>query len=395
MNLIKDRDARTKSRKKAKDKFDKMINFSIAPLENKKCTLALERSEGYVRLLDEGSIITASNDLDLYIKKGAIRKYVNGQNTKLTMRSIYGDIAEEYFKTPDEPLNIDNKYEGTINIGHHDFATFPFIVGTWTQDDLKVVNNGDGRKGLDVDLKLNPLHPLVQALEIQGIPVGVSVEMYLHVDEKATDELAEEKNIYAPVVDEIFISDFAIVGECGNVGSSDSVILQGVKMAKEEIVAEVTEEETIESPEEEVTEEVTEEVEETTEDVAEVTEGEEEEDETAESEAEEDIEEESTEEAETEEEVSEEDVDEEDSSDTVLEALDSLQSEITTLKEQIESLKKTNKKLSKKLKAKNEADEKFMEKFKGLEVSFGEKKEEVKELNSDQLYENGDGRGVL
>lgn len=393
MNLIKDRDARTKSRKKAKDKFDKDITLSLVPMDNKKCTLALERSEGYVRLLDEGSIVTASGDLDLYIKKGAIRKYVNGKNTKLTMRSIYGDIAEEYFKTPDEPLNIDNKYEGTINIGHQDFATFPFIVGTWTQDDLKVVNNGDGRKGLDVDLKLNPLHPLVQALEIQGIPVGVSVEMYLHVDEKATDELAEEQNIYAPVVDEIFISDFAIVGECGNVGSSDSVILQGVKMAKEEIVAEVTEEETIESPDEEVTEEVTEEVEETTEDVAEVTEGEEEEDETAESEAEEDIEEESTEEAETEEEVSEEDVDEEDSSDTVLEALDSLQSEITTLKEQIESLKKTNKKLSKKLKAKNEADEKFMEKFKGLEVSFGEKKEEVKEEVTHTPYATGDGIG--
>lgn len=393
MNLIKDRDARTKNRKKAKDKFDKNITLSLVPMDNKKCTLAFERSEGYVRLLDEGSIVTASGDLDLYIKKGAIRKYVYGNNKKLTMRSIYGDIAEEYFKNPDEPLNIDNKYEGTINIGHQDFATFPFIVGTWTQDDLKVVNNGDGRKGLDVDLKLNPLHPLVQALEIQGIPVGVSVEMYLHVDEKATDELAEEKNIYAPVVDEIFISDFAIVGECGNVGSSDSVILQGVKMAKEEIVAEVTEEETIESPEEEVTEEVTEEVEETTEDVAEATEGEEEEDETAESEAEEDIEEESTEEAETEEEVSEEDVDEEDTSDTVLEALDSLQSEITTLKEQLEALKKTNKKLSKKLKAKNEADEKFMEKFKGLEVSFGEKKEEVKEEVTHTPYATGDGIG--
>lgn len=390
MNLIKDRDARTKSRKKAKDKFDKIIDFAVTPLENKKCTLALSRSEGDVRLLDEGSIVTASNDLDLYIKKGAIRKYVNGKNKKLTPRSVYGDIAEDYFKSPDEPMNIDEKYEGTINIGHQDFATFPFIVGTWTQDDLKVVNNGDGRKGLDVDLKLNPMHPLVQALEVQGIPVGVSVEMYLHVDEKATDELAEEKNIYAPVVDEIFISDFAIVGECGNVGSSDSVNLQGVEMPNPEekiVTEEVTEEEPIET---EAVGEV-EAVEGTTE-YAETEEIEEEE--TAESEAEEDIEEESTEEAEPEEEVGEEDADEEDSSDTVLEALDSLQSEITTLKEQIESLKKTNKKLSKKLKAKNEADEKFMEKFKGLEVSLGEKKEEAKEEIT-SFYANGDGRGEL
>lgn len=229
MNLIKDRDARTKSRKKAKDKFDKDITLSLVPMDNRKCTLAMQRSEGNVRLLDEGAIVTASGDLDLYIKKGAIRKYVNGKNTKLTPRSVYGDIAEDYFAKPDEPMNIDEKYEGTINIGHQDFATFPFIVGTWKQDDLKMVSNGDGRKGLDVALKLNPMHPLVQALEVQDIPVGVSVEMYLHVDDKATEKLADEKNIYAPVVDEIFISDFAIVGECGNVGSSDSVFYRGSK----------------------------------------------------------------------------------------------------------------------------------------------------------------------
>lgn len=380
MNLIKDRDARTKNRKKAKDKFDKNITLSLAPLDNKKCTLALERSEGDVRLLDEGAIVTASGDLDLYIKKGAIRKYVNGQNKKLTPRSVYGDIAENYFKTPDEPMNIDDKYEGTINIGHNDFATFPFIVGTWKQSDLKVVNNGDGRKGLDVDLKLNELHPLVQALQIQGIPVGVSVEMFLHIDEKATDNLAEEKNIYAPVVDEIFISDFAIVGECGNVGSSDSVILEGVEMnIKDKIVtADVTVEEPIETEE-------AEEIEETT--TAETEEIEEEE----EAEETEEVEEDIVDEAEAEEGESEEDDVEEDNH--VLEALDSLQGEITALKEQIDALKKTNRKLSNKLKAKNEADEKFMEKFKGLEVSFGEKKEEAKEEVTHTPYATGDGIG--
>lgn len=385
MNLIKERDARTKSRKKAKEKFDKDITLSLVPMENKKCTLAMSRSEGKVRLLDEGSIVTASGDLDLYIKKGAIRKYLNGLNKKLTPRSVYGDIAEDYFKTPDEPMNIDNKYEGTINIGHQDFATFPFIVGTWTADDLSIVNNGDGRKGLDVDLKLNPMHPLVQALEVQDIPVGVSVEMYLHVDEKATEKLAEDKNIYAPVVDEIFISDFAIVGECGNVGSSDSVILQGVKMTKEEIATEVveepieTEETEVEEPKEEETEVEAEEIEE---------------EKVADGDDEDEVEEEDTDEAEAEDGEDEEDVSEEDEPDKTLEALDKLMEKVSDLEKQVEALKKSNRKKDKKLKEKAEAEEKFMEKFKGLEISLGEKKEEPKEEVT-KLYANGDGRGEL
>lgn len=390
MNLIKDRDARTKNRKKAKDKFDKNITLALSPIDNRKCTLALERSEGDVRLLDEGAIVTASGDIDLYIKKGTIRKFVNGQNKKLTWRSVYGDIAEEYFKTPDEPLNIDERYEGTINIGHQDFATFPFIVGTWAKDDLKMVNNGDGRKGLDVDLKLNELHPLVQALQIQGIPVGVSVEMYLHVDEKATEQLAEEKNIYAPVVDEIFISDFAIVGECGNVGSSDSVILQGVKMAKEEIVTEVAEE----TPDEEVTEEVTEEVDgEEEESIDGIEESEEEvKEEEVEEETEEVIEEDSVDEDEPEEEEVEEDATEEDAKDEVLEAIESLKKRIESLEEENKALKKSSRRKSKQIESMKESNNKFMEKFKGLEVSFGEKKEEKEEVTH-APYATGDGIG--
>lgn len=380
MNLIDERDARTKKRKRAKQKLDKDITLSLSPLEtSKRCTLAMNRSEGKVRLLDEGAIVMADGELDLYIKKNTIRKYVNGKNTKLTPRYLYGDIADEYFENPDNPMNLDSKYEGTINIGHQRFATFPFIVGTWKQEDLSIATNEDGRKGLDVDLKLNEAHPLVQALRIQDIPVGVSVEMYLHIDDKATEEESERRKEFTPIVDEIFIADFAIVGECGNVGSSGSVDLQGVKM--EDSVKDI--EEVIE---EEVTEDVedTEAIEETVEETVEAEEVEEsEEDETVE----EDDGEEISEEVEDDEAVVDEDA-----LTVAEETINTLRKENEQLKEQVEALKKSNNKKEKKIKEYAEKNEEAVKRFKSLSVSLGLTKEVKKEVPR-KLYANGDGIG--
>lgn len=399
MNLIKERDARTKKRKKAKQKFDREITLSSAlPLTQNKCTLSLDRSEGDVRLLDEGSIVTADNNLDFYIKKGVFRKFMAGKNTKLTLRSIYGDIAEKYFEDVDTPLNIDEKYEGTINVGHNDFSTFPFIIGTWTVDDLSLVNNGDGRKGLDVDLKLNEAHPFVQAFRVQGIPLGVSVEMYMHFDDKATKEWTEKRGDYTPVVDEIFISDFAVVGECGNVGSSDSVVLRGGVMENEKTLAneeleleEVAEENEMseeEMPTEEEMEEVAEKVAETVEEPveeSEIKEEAEEEDETADEEVGAD-----------EVEEDEESEDDEVTLSMVLDKVNSLSNKIADLVSQNEALKKQNRKLKNKLQTKNEEEKKF---FQGLSISLGvdteTKAEEPKPVKKTVSvdYATGDGIG--
>ena len=382
MNLIDERDARTKKRQKAKHKLDKDITLSLSSVDtDKKCMLALNRSEGKVRLLDEGAIVMADGELDLYIKKNTISKYVNGKNTKLTPRYLYGDIAEKYFEDADKPMNLDEKYEGSINIGHQRFATFPFIVGKWTQEDLSIAKNEDGRKGLDVELKLNEAHPLVQALRVQDIPVGVSVEMYLHIDDKATTEETQRRKEFTPIVDEIFIADFAIVGECGNVGSSGSVDLQGVKMNEdvkniEDIENDVLDEETEEMPDVEDTEVEDEEPEETTE---------QEEDETSE-------ENESVDEEDGDEVESEETEDEEDALAVAEETINTLNAEIESLKEQVEALKKSNNKKDKKIKEYAERNATFAKKFKGLSVSLGVTKEVKKEV-SHKLYATGDGIG--
>lgn len=360
MNLIKDRDARTKKRQKAKEKFDKQITLSLNNEGDNKVMLSANTNGNTVRLLDEGAIVTASGDLDLYIEKGAIEKYVNGEN--------------EYLD------NLTKNYEGTINIGHNDFATFPFIVGTWKRDDLTVVDNGEGRHGLDVDLHLNSAHPLVQALRVQDIPVGVSVEMYLHFDEDSSEAL----NV--PIVDEIFIADFAIVGECGNVGSSGSVDLQGVKMDKPvENIEEAIENDVLEEVAEE--NEMPVDVEEAEEEVEETEETAIEEEETEETEEDESVEEEVADEAD-----GEESEDEEDALAVAEETIESLKSENEALKEQVEALKKSNKKKDNKIKEYAERSAEFTKKFKGLSVSMGITKEVKKEV-SHKLYASGDGIG--
>ena len=174
MNLIKERDERTKKRQKAKADIDSKVTLSsfLEGLDNF-ATLSVQKSEGKVRLLDEGAIVTAAGKVDIYIERGAIRKYVEGRNEYLTPAYLTGDakLAKKYFSgDPNKPFNINSKYEGTINIGHQDFASFPCgIVGKWSKKDLTITDNGDDREGLDVDLKLNEEHPLVQALKVQGI----------------------------------------------------------------------------------------------------------------------------------------------------------------------------------------------------------------------------------
>lgn len=400
MNIIEERDQRTKKRKKAKAKFDKEITLSASPESNaQKCTLSLNKSEGKVRLLDEGSIVTANNSLDFYIKKGTIKKYANGKNKKLTYGYVYGDYATQLGKDPDEPMNIDEKYEGSINVGHNDFATFPFIVGNWHVSDLEVVNNEDGRKGLDVDMKLNEAHPFVQAFRVQGIPLGVSVEMYLHVDEKSTREETERRAEYTPVVDEIFISDFAIVGECGNVGSSGSVDFQGVKMDEKEkefdpVLEEVAEENETGDEIEEidlVEEPATEETEEAVEDAVEEEVAEEvvDNEDTGIEQPEEDEEVEADEAAD-----GEESENEEVTLSMVLDKVNELTNRVSELANQNDMLKKQNRKLKGKLQAKNEEEKKF---FQGLSISLGAQDEPKKEEKTKETvskdYANGDGIG--
>lgn len=390
-NLLDERDARTKNRKKKKSEIDKLINLSVsgdnalekvclAPKDAK--TLGVSGETVTHRLLDEGAILYADGEIDCFITKGTIEKYLNGENKYLKDRS--GEVR-----------NLTDGYVGTINYGHHDLATDPIaLIGEWTKEDLHLVDIENGRKALNVDVKLNEDHIYVQQLRKLDYNVGLSAEFWCHYDTEKTNELG------FGVIDEIFICDFAVVGECGNVNSSDLRLKGGLEMPKDKelTLEEIFEEEKAEdlSVEEEMVEETVEEVEKDAEIEEQAVETAEEEAETTEEVT--DIEEETedevvdNEDAPVEESV-EEVEDEEDMVSELMEIVKGLESENAKLKEHITAQNKTMNRLRKKLRAKNEDIAEFVRNYKNLSVEMGVAKEEPKEMGISSAYLNGDGIG--
>lgn len=346
-NLIDDRDKRTIHRRLAKENYDNII------------TLSADRSHA-VRLLDEGAVVMANGQIDFYIQKGTLQKYLEA---------------------------LPSDYVGTINLGHERFATFPILLGSWTKDDMTLVDNGDGRHGLDVDLHLDYENPLLrsvtQSADKYGYDLGVSAEFSYHVNEEASAEWG------VMIIDELFISDFAIVGEAGNVNSS-GIQLKGEPMAislkelSEKLGTEhqdiksindaidkllanskdlaVEEVEEVEEPVEEVEEPVSDPVEAATEEV------------------EEEVEEITETEPEAAPEASEE---EEITLATVLEA-------VNGLKTQIEALKTENEALKEQLSAKEKEESAFKDKFKNLVLTLSDEPKATPKT-SNVLYTDGIG----
>lgn len=342
-NLLDERDKRTIMRKIAKERYDSVIN--LAPTTVK--------PSHPVRLLDEGAVTFADGSLDFYIKKGTLEKYLNGEN--------------EYLP------NLQSDYVGTINLGHMDFATFPFLLGEWTKEDLHLVDIGDGRHALDVDLNLDDKSFIVKELHRQPYDVGVSAEFRYHFDETSTRELGID------VFDEIFISDFAIVGECGNVNSS------GVELKGGNPVLFDKKKETVEN-QKDPTLEVEETSEEIKEDCVEECSAEEECCEEKEcSEEEKPCEEEKC--CEKEDECCEK---QESVTDELSDAITALKEENASLREEIEELKKS-------LSVTSELNEKFEEKFKSLVADIKapvETPDEKQEVVTER-YASYDGIGEL
>lgn len=178
-------------RKKGKAFYDNAITLSSVDKENHYVSVNL--SSGYVenkptRLIDEGAITyEGGDDIRLYIKKGAVQAF-------------YDSLSSDYV--------------GYINLAHIDIASLPLNLGTWTKDDLTVVDIGDGRKGLDVNVKLNRELHIVQDLLKQEIPLSISAEL------RGTLDLESSFKFNAPFYNEIEIAGFSVVANPGNVNST-------------------------------------------------------------------------------------------------------------------------------------------------------------------------------
>lgn len=178
-------------RKKGKAFYDNAITLSSVDKENHYVSVNL--SSGYVenkptRLIDEGAITyEGGDDIRLYIKKGAVQAF-------------YDSLSSDYV--------------GYINLAHIDITSLPLNLGTWTKDDLTVVDIGDGRKGLDVNVKLNRELHIVQDLLKQEIPLSISAELRGKLD------LESSFKFNAPFYNKIEIAGFSVVANPANVNST-------------------------------------------------------------------------------------------------------------------------------------------------------------------------------
>lgn len=178
-------------RKKGKAFYDNAITLSNVDKENHYVSVNL--SSGFVenkptRLIDEGAITyEGGDDIRLYIKKGAVQAF-------------YDSLSSDYV--------------GYINLAHIDIASLPLNLGTWTKDDLTVVDIGDGRKGLDVNVKLNRELHIVQDLLKQEIPLSISAEL------RGTLDFESSFKFNAPFYNEIEIAGFSVVANPANVNST-------------------------------------------------------------------------------------------------------------------------------------------------------------------------------
>lgn len=178
-------------RKKGKAFYDNAITLSSVDKENHYVSVNL--SSGYVenkptRLIDEGAITYEGGDgIRLYIKKGAVQAF-------------YDSLSSDYV--------------GYINLAHIDITSLPLNLGTWTKDDLTVVDIGDGRKGLDVNVKLNRELHIVQDLLKQEIPLSISAEL------RGTLDLESSFKFNALFYNEIEIAGFSVVANPANVNST-------------------------------------------------------------------------------------------------------------------------------------------------------------------------------
>lgn len=382
-DLIEKRDERTRKRKRMKRKMDSIIGLSFHDKEKKIMSLSAEPqklSDSRARLIDEGYI-----DNGFVIKKGALEKYLNGENQYVRGYEFDG---EEWHQT--EVLNLNSDFVGTVNLGHMDFAQMPYILGEWTKDDLTLVDIENDRKALDVNLHLDEESVFIKELKRQSHDIGISAEFWVHENEEDTENLSETLGYYLPVFDEIYIFAYGLVGECGNVNSS-GLELKGEPMedVKDIIVEETLDEEkelgveevelpTDEPKDEPIEETADEAVAEDNESVEEAEVAEEAEEAEAEESTEgeevidEEVAEEADEEADDDEAEEIEDADEEELAivTELREQIQTLTNKINELAEANAKLKKTNRKLSSKYQNELDKKAKFKEELKGLSVEL-------------------------
>lgn len=227
--IVKEIQNSLKTRKEAKKILDESINLSN--LKDKELTMNLSNI-GFVegttmRLLDEGALYyEGGEEVRLFFEKG-------------TIQAFYDTLSDDYV--------------GYVNLAHLDIWELPLNLGTWTKQDLSIVDIGNGRVGLNVDVHLNENLHIVQDLMAQEIPLSLSAEVGLGVDYE------ESQRQGYPCIEKINIKGFSIVGNPANANSTsiDLSVKGEEEMTLKEFLTGKKDEEVVETKVEEIKEEET------------------------------------------------------------------------------------------------------------------------------------------
>lgn len=170
--------------------------------------------ENWVRLLDEGVVVDGGDWVWAVLQKGVIKRF-------------YDELPENF--------------EGYIDKDH----IRALYLGKYTKDDLRLVELGDDRYALEVNLKLDKSLYAVQDLLKQGEHRALSVEMRMKADEYAKVSKVtgmSEKEVDAkfgwdylvPIVSDIGVQGFAVVESPKNANSFKDDMLENASVSEGE-----------------------------------------------------------------------------------------------------------------------------------------------------------------
>lgn len=170
--------------------------FSAAyPTEN----FNADSTDNYVRLLDEGVVVDGSGYAYAVIAKGTLKAWYD---------------------------NLSNNFKGKINKDHCDAID----LGTFKKSDLRLVELGNDRYGIDVNVKLDDELYAVKDLKRMMNRKALSSEFYWDAEQYVTAEAAtgDEKQgkWLIPVINQIQIDAYAVVDNPKNANSYDEHLLE-------------------------------------------------------------------------------------------------------------------------------------------------------------------------
>lgn len=196
-------DRNVAKRQALKKKWDKHCKYSAGEEEQlagvnsmfsheKEVNLS-ESNENWVRMLDEGVVVDGDGYCYAVIQKGTLKEYFD---------------------------NIPDDFEGYIDRDH----VKAIRLGEYTKKDMRLVSTGDGRHGIDINVKLNDDYYATRDLMKLGEHRAVSVEMMIGFDTFGlADKITGDKkqgSYLVPIINKVDIMGYAV---CENPKNANSI----------------------------------------------------------------------------------------------------------------------------------------------------------------------------